>query len=55
MIKKVHHVGVVVRDMEQAMRSRGIPLFSVDTHRPAGDFDLLAFNLSAELAHVVSG
>ena len=27
----------------------GLPLFSVDTHRPAGDFDLIAFNLSAEL------
>ena len=38
-------------DMEQAMRTRGIPLFSVDTHRPAGDFDLLAFNLSAELVY----
>src|SRR4029077_18578918 len=24
---------------------------SVDTHRPAGDFDLLAFNLSAELVY----
>ena len=27
----------------------GVPLFSVDTHRAAGDFDLLAFNLSSEL------
>ena len=27
------------------------PLFSVDTHRPAGEFDLLAFNLSAELVY----
>ena len=26
-----------------------MPLFSVDTHRAAGDFDLLAFNLSSEL------
>ena len=26
-----------------------MPLFSVDTHRPAGDFDILAFNLSSEL------
>ena len=24
-------------DMEAAMRARGLPLFSVDTHRPAGD------------------
>ena len=29
----------------------GLPLFSVDTHRPAGDFDVLAFNLSAELVY----
>src|SRR4051794_24390344 len=36
-------------DMEQQLRRKGLPLFSVDTHRPAGDFDLLAFNLSAEL------
>src|SRR4051812_8046173 len=38
-------------DMEAAMRQRGLPLFSVDTHRAAGDFDLLAFNLSAELTY----
>jgi radical SAM family uncharacterized protein len=36
-------------DMEALLRQRGVPLFSVDSHRPAGDFDLLAFNLSAEL------
>ncbi len=33
------------------MRSAGVPLFSVDTHRPASDFDVLAFNLSAELVY----
>jgi radical SAM family uncharacterized protein len=38
-------------DMEALMRQRGVPLFSVDTHRPAADFDLLAFNLSAELVY----
>jgi radical SAM family uncharacterized protein len=38
-------------DMEALMRERGVPLFSVDTHRPGGDFDLLAFNLSAELVY----
>jgi radical SAM family uncharacterized protein len=38
-------------DMEAEMRRRGIPLFSVDGHRPASDFDLLAFNLSAELVY----
>ena len=31
------------------LRKHGLPLFSVDTHRPAADFDLVAFNLSAEL------
>ena len=30
---------------------RALPLFSVDTHRAAGDFDVLAFNLSAELVY----
>jgi radical SAM family uncharacterized protein len=38
-------------DMEQSMRAAGVPLFSVDTHRAAGDFDVLAFNLSAELVY----
>ena len=36
-------------DLEALMRQRGVPLFSVDTHRAGGDFDLIAFNLSAEL------
>ncbi|GMU78845.1 MAG: B12-binding domain-containing radical SAM protein [Acidimicrobiia bacterium] len=36
-------------DLEAELRAHGLPLFSVDTHRPAGSFDLLAFNLSAEL------
>ena len=31
------------------MRSHELPLFSVDTHRAASDFDILAFNLSSEL------
>jgi radical SAM family uncharacterized protein len=38
-------------DLEAIMRERGLPLFSVDTHRPAADFDVLAFNLSAELVY----
>jgi radical SAM family uncharacterized protein len=38
-------------DMEAEMRRRGLPLFSLESHRPAGDFDLLAFNLSAELVY----
>ncbi len=36
-------------DLEALMRSNRLPLFSVDNHAPAGEFDVLAFNLSAEL------
>ncbi|MCU1353704.1 MAG: hypothetical protein JWM05_2913 [Acidimicrobiales bacterium] len=38
-------------DLEALLREHGVPLFSVDTHQAAGDFDLLAFNLSAELTY----
>jgi radical SAM family uncharacterized protein len=38
-------------DLEALMRAHELPLFSVDTHRAAGDFDILAFNLSAELTY----
>src|SRR5579864_4945673 len=38
-------------DMEALMRQRGVPLFSVETHRPATQFDVLAFNVSAELVY----
>ena len=38
-------------DMERAMREEGIPLFSVENHVAACDFDVLAFNLSAELTY----
>src|SRR4051794_20263225 len=38
-------------DLEGELRSSGVPLFSVDTYRAAGDFDVLAFNLSAELVY----
>ncbi|MHB8329569.1 MAG: TIGR03960 family B12-binding radical SAM protein, partial [Acidimicrobiales bacterium] len=38
-------------DMEAEMRAAGVPLFSIETDRPAGDFDILAFNLSAELTY----
>ncbi|MBW8825575.1 MAG: TIGR03960 family B12-binding radical SAM protein [Acidobacteria bacterium] len=38
-------------DLEALLRDNGLPLFSVDTHRPAGEFDVLAFNLSAELVY----
>lgn len=36
-------------DLEASMRATGLPLFSVDTHRAAGDFDILGFNVLAEL------
>src|SRR5258708_25105655 len=35
-------------DLESLLRTRGIPLFSLDTHRPAGDFPLFAFNRPPE-------
>ena len=38
-------------DMEAAMRATGVPLFSVEQHLPAAAFDVLAFNLSAELVY----
>ena len=38
-------------DLEALLRANGLPLFSVDTHRAASDFDILAFNLSAELTY----
>src|SRR3954470_12192553 len=38
-------------DLEVLLREHGLPLFSLETHRPAGEFDLIAFNLSAELVY----
>ena len=38
-------------DLAAVLRREGLPLFSLDTHRAAGDFDVLAFNLSAELVY----
>jgi radical SAM family uncharacterized protein len=38
-------------DLEAELRAHGLPLFSVDTHRAARDFDVIAFNLSAELVY----
>lgn len=36
-------------DMESQMRKRGIPLFSLESHTPLGEFDLLGFTLQYEL------
>jgi radical SAM family uncharacterized protein len=38
-------------DMEAAMRAHQVPLFSLENHLAATDFDVLAFNLSAELVY----
>src|SRR5689334_16430073 len=38
-------------DLASALREHAVPLFSVDTHRAAGEFDVIAFNLSAELVY----
>ena len=38
-------------DLEAVLRRHDIPLFSVDTHRSADEFDVIAFNLSAELVY----
>ncbi len=38
-------------DMEAAMRQAGVPLFSLENFAPAGEFDVMAFNLSAELVY----
>ena len=39
------------RDLDALFRERDVPLFSVDTHRAAAEFDVFAFNLSAELVY----
>ncbi len=38
-------------DLEVLMRQEDLPLFSVDNHLGAGEFDVLAFNLSSELVY----
>ena len=38
-------------DLEAEMRAHDLPLFSVDSHRSADEFDVIAFNLSAELVY----
>ena len=38
-------------DLEELMRANDVPLFSVEHHTPCGEFDVLAFNLSAELTY----
>ena len=38
-------------DMERVMRDHRIPQFTVDGHRPVGDFDLLGVSFSTELGY----
>ncbi len=38
-------------DLEAKMRKEGIPLFSVDGHRPVREFDMLGFSLQAEMGY----
>ena len=38
-------------DAEAEMRRQGIPLFSVDSHAPAADFDIIGFSLQYELQY----
>ncbi len=38
-------------DMEQKMRAEGLPLFGLESRRPAGRFDIVGFSLGYELAY----
>src|SRR5256714_7378619 len=38
-------------DLEAELRAARVPFFSVDTHHAAGDFDVIAFGLAAELVY----
>lgn len=38
-------------DLEEKMRASGVPQFTVDGHRPVGDFDLFGVSFSTELGY----
>ncbi|HEU5241828.1 MAG TPA: TIGR03960 family B12-binding radical SAM protein [Ornithinibacter sp.] len=38
-------------DLEALMREHGVPQFTVDAHRPVGDFDLFGISFSTELGY----
>lgn len=38
-------------DMQAQMRAHGIPLYSLETHTPAAEFDIIGFNLSYEMCY----
>lgn len=37
-------------DMEEQMRRHGLPLFTLESHRPVAEFDILAFTLQYEMS-----
>ena len=39
-------------DMEQTLRSEGLPLYSLETFTPLGEFDVLGFSLQYEISYV---
>ncbi|MDX6365700.1 MAG: hypothetical protein QOK30_776 [Nocardioidaceae bacterium] len=41
----------VFADMEQVMRTNAIPQFTVDGHRPVGEFDVLGVSFATELGY----
>jgi radical SAM family uncharacterized protein len=38
-------------DMERLLREHGVPQFTVDAHRPVGDFDVLGVSFATELGY----
>ena len=38
-------------DLEALMRERGVPQFTVDAHRPVGEFDVFGVSFSTELGY----
>ena len=38
-------------DMEEEMRRAGVPLFTLETHRPVREFDVVGFSLQYELSY----
>jgi hypothetical protein len=38
-------------DLERLMREHGVPQFTVDAHRPVGDFDLFGVSFATELGY----
>ncbi len=38
-------------DLEELMREHGIPQFTVDAHRPVGDFDVLGVSFATEMTY----